>query len=726
MASFVDDMEYEMSVEDFNHKNDLPIVETVSEDDDSYIEIEVTDDEASLGEDVASQPQLPPRPPVKSTNPFATISSTPPSVNRAPAPASAPPAPPATPAVPMSPSKKRAKDAGSAGLSELSKQLRILQAKNESQAVDINRLERQLRILADLQGVNVADLRKALEDACASEAFGELQNRVAKLRYELEAATLAKQGELRRDTTAPHIANLELRVGELEEIEEKQKAEIRHLYQQLQYERGKATRLDSENELLKKEMEEMRRRLQQETTNANRLRNEFQEHMSRFQEDQARKMKEELEKAQERFNNMQNDYAKDRSATSLASTMAFSPEMLAEYERMGKMLKERDEQLRIAQARMNAEEIKYAQRLKEAEERARNAEMNLKLETDKFQLMIKELEDADRDNGLKVAQGRARLKFQEETVQDLEQQLNSLYTAFTLLKEEFDSENKKHAAMMSHLNDADEEIARQANRLEKEKSHRSGRDFQHGGITEANESYIGSGGSVRSVPHFIATPQTAMTTPTTPSTPISTRGHDVCSSIDGREDFDSTPAYASAQAFRPTPERTPSTWQLLFPKDEQFSSFNDGSEPRLGERLISGPLTVECKGMIRKWKTKPSTIYLRGDHYQWQIGEKRSFPLQFGVSKVEFHPNHPLSFVVYVNPYDTMAPMVKAACQNERDYNRWMSALTKATTGEDFLMATNANESRRFSPQVISNQTSTEDQEAAELQRVLELSKHEV
>ena len=69
----------------------------------------------------------------------------------------------------ISPSKKRAKAAGSAGLSELSKQLRIFQAKNEAQAVEINRLERQLRILAELQGISVADLRKALEDACANE-----------------------------------------------------------------------------------------------------------------------------------------------------------------------------------------------------------------------------------------------------------------------------------------------------------------------------------------------------------------------------------------------------------------------------------------------------------------------------------------------------------------------------------------------------------------------------
>jgi len=121
--------------------------------------------------------------------------------------AAAPLSPPSS--IVLSPSKQRAKAAGSAGLSELSKQLRILQAKNEAQSVEVNRLERQLRILAELQGINVADLRKALEDACANEAFGELQHRVAKLRAELEAATLAKQKELQEQggTVGPHIAN---------------------------------------------------------------------------------------------------------------------------------------------------------------------------------------------------------------------------------------------------------------------------------------------------------------------------------------------------------------------------------------------------------------------------------------------------------------------------------------------------------------------------------------
>ena len=193
--------------------------------------------------------------------------------------------PPPPPPPLLSPSKRRAKAASSAGLSELSKQLRILQAKNESQAVDINRLERQLRILAELQGISVADLRKALEDACADEAFGELQHRVAKLRAELEASQLAKRAEFSKDAAGKEIANLELRVGELEEVEEKHQKEIHHLYEQLRHERERATRLEAERDQHKKDAEEYLDKLNKERARAAQLEATFQNQMQKHMEE---------------------------------------------------------------------------------------------------------------------------------------------------------------------------------------------------------------------------------------------------------------------------------------------------------------------------------------------------------------------------------------------------------------------------------------------------------
>ena len=146
------------------------------------------------------------------------------------------------------------------GLSELTNQLQIARARNDAKTVEISRLERQLRILAELQGISVADLRKALEDACANEAFGEMRQRVAKLKAELEAATLFKRAEILQDMPkgvngVPNITNSKL----LEEMQAL-KAEVERKDTELK-EKDKvisAMVLDHEN-LLKKKNDEIRK-----------------------------------------------------------------------------------------------------------------------------------------------------------------------------------------------------------------------------------------------------------------------------------------------------------------------------------------------------------------------------------------------------------------------------------------------------------------------------------
>jgi hypothetical protein len=158
-------------------------------------------------------------------------------------------------------SKSSPRISNGAGLSELSKQLRVLQAKNESQAVEISRLERQLRILADLQDVSVSDLQRALQAACESEAHGELLNQVAKLKAQLDAVSVAKQGSA--VSNSHQIANLQLRIGELEEIEEKQRKEIGDLYNQLRERAEKAKRLEAFYEQLRVENEHLKQKQKQ-------------------------------------------------------------------------------------------------------------------------------------------------------------------------------------------------------------------------------------------------------------------------------------------------------------------------------------------------------------------------------------------------------------------------------------------------------------------------------
>jgi hypothetical protein len=105
------------------------------------------------------------------------------------------------------------------GLSELSKQLRLQRAKNEWQHNEIARLERQLRILSDLKGVSVADLRFSLQNACQQEAYGELRNQVQSLQAQLDALQMQRDNTRRRGSTATSeateskIATLQLRIG---------------------------------------------------------------------------------------------------------------------------------------------------------------------------------------------------------------------------------------------------------------------------------------------------------------------------------------------------------------------------------------------------------------------------------------------------------------------------------------------------------------------------------
>jgi ABC-type transporter Mla MlaB component len=651
------------------------------------------------------------------------------------------PGPSPGPGPSLSPSKRRAKAAGSAGLSELSKQLRILQAQNEAQSVDINRLERQLRILAELQGISVADLRKALEDACANEAFGEMQHRVAKLRLELEAATLAKRAELRKDAAAPHIANLELRVGELEEVEEKQQAEIHHLYEELRHERARATRLESEGEQHKKDAQDYLERWKKEQARAARLEANFQEQLQTLRDEQARKLQEAAEQHAKANSNSNSNNDNSQASSSAAS---ISPEMAAEYERMMQLLKQKEQELRQLQAMLKAEQDKCQQQMKETDGQARQAQMNMKVDQDKMALTIKELQDADSQSELRLAQFKARFAVQDERIQDMEQQLNSLYTAFELLKEDIDAEDTKRAALACNLNEADAEIARQVNDMEKRKSQGGlglGAYAEEGTMSPRKSPSSQQAG----VPRMISTPTTVASSPgmTSPSPASTNPGLSFSTSTPTARAVDTPVATTRAYA---SPQRTPTTWQLILPENRSSNrSFTSSIAPPFSHTngaQISGTLLVKSNSMVRKWKPKHSRLFLQGNHYRLELGDTKSFMIGFGISTVEYYANHPLSFVIHTNPFDPDAHVIHAAAINEEDYHRWMAALTKATSGGDYqgvdaqVMPPRRLEATPGSPRTTSgylrgfssneSQTSgisAEDQEAADLERALAISK---
>lgn len=146
----------------------------------------------------------------------------------------------------------RQNDSFGNGLSELSKQLRIQQAKNQQQESYIDRLERQLRILLELKGISLKEIKASLDRASEAEAHGEMRNRVKELTSQLEVNELDKSFKRNTDVSffekkavAKKMANLELQVGELKEVEGSMRSEVAKIYEALQEQTANVTRLES-------------------------------------------------------------------------------------------------------------------------------------------------------------------------------------------------------------------------------------------------------------------------------------------------------------------------------------------------------------------------------------------------------------------------------------------------------------------------------------------------
>ena len=521
---------------------------------------------------------------------------------------------------------------------------------------------------------------------------------------------------------------MELRVGELEEIEEGHQREIHHLYDQLGHEQSKATRLEAERDQHKHDAQEYLDRLNKATAKVNQLEANFQEKLQQFQLEQARKMQEMAKMANEAAANSRN-------------AKRSSPEVSAEqHELMAMMLKEKTDQLRAAEERFKAEQEKWMQQLRDKDGAVREAQTKSHVEHGQLALKIKELQDADSQSDLRLAQFKARFNVQDERIKDMDQQLSSLYTAFGIIKEDQDQEDKKRAALQINLKEADEEMARQVEDNEKNKSQRHlvGASPNEGNLKNYPlDPWDTRPRQVHTNPHTTPSPVIPPRIIQTPMSLSSTsRGMEspARSSI-GRasiaQSYASPSPSVTVKPYTPSPRRTPDTWDLLFPEPgSNKTRYSDGVS---GDGLvIKGVLLVKSKSVVRKWKSKFCKLYRQRNHYQWDM-EGKSYTLGYGISKVEFNPNHPLSFIVHCNPFDDMAPVVYAAASTVEDYNIWMEALTRITTGREYELHSLEGSPRRPEAALSSTRTrsdeassrsamSAEEQEAADLQQALLLS----
>jgi hypothetical protein len=88
--------------------------------------------------------------------------------------------------------------------------------------------------------------------------------------------------------------------------------------------------------------------------------------------------------------------------------------------------------------------------------------------------------------------------------------------------------------------------------------------------------------------------------------------------------------------------------------------------------------------MLRKWKKHHVALNSTLANHYLDLGNGKGHILAFTVSKVELYPKQAFAFALNVDPQIAQAPILYAAARSAQDFDKWMSALTEATTGSEY------------------------------------------
>ena len=495
---------------------------------------------------------------------------------------------------------------GGGGLSELSKQLRLLQNQNQNQSLEIDKLQRQLRILSELQNVNVNDIRSALALACQAEAYGELQTRITSLRAELEvvqltAATTKSSSSIPAAALAGNMpspeevqnqqmmAQLELRIGELEEIDEQRREEIQQLYTQLQNQQAGSSLLQAKCDQLQNENEQLQLQLQQQ--------------------------KQQQQETQKKLNEVQ---ANEIRAVAVVKDNS--------------------------QHNANVEIQKLLAAHVAAMAQVRESETCANVATEKFKLCEQQRDTVEKELTLRNVQYKARYLVQEENINDLRQQLISLYTAYDFIKEEKDRDDITRNQLQALLGHADAEVARQVDEIDHAQSQRG--------------SYISS----------------SMSPPTTPSSSLSYNNPK--KSPYSRE--------SAAPTIHVVPPESPMPMMDRSSSSSASSSLLLQNQPlQESAPIMSGDLLIkDTRGMIKKWRKRHVKLYATVSHFHLDVEEEKGYAIQIGISSVEIYTKYPNGILIHMGKRSGLSLILAAT--NDKDFQDWMTVLTYATTGTDY------------------------------------------
>ncbi|KAL7534214.1 hypothetical protein ACHAXR_009883 [Thalassiosira sp. AJA248-18] len=509
-------------------------------------------------------------------------------------------------------------------LSELSIQLRKLQTEKNASLNEIDRLERQVRILSELKGISINDLQAALKAACEAEAHGELQAIVGKLQARVDGLELGGGGivggrrhgakgnfdennniptqeQFDQEAAARARTTLQLRIGELEEIESTLRSELDSLYHDFQMLTERNTFLETQVLQQKAQLDQWERRW---------------------------KAKEEEELKASRIVPMPMPSAGSYNYSEYATTTNNPP----------------------AQEPILLHNAPQSQIDVENEQRALAAEMALVGEKQQRSIVQSRLSSAKKSYDLKIEQYQHRIQFLEEQLTDLEQQLSSLYAAFGIMQHDTKEERNERDALKKTLIESDEAIAKEQSKREIKQ--------QQEQLSPAPKA----GRSRRTLTKLISPPP-----PSQKRAAVKPAAHPPI--VQGLLllllDKDDQPL---------PPNQTPSA-----PRQKSKRKMNlklqKSSKSSAGLKYKKQYCVLHGANGLYQMRY--------GDTYTGPVSGVCEF-ITAGVSSIDHTPrssSQSFGFEVMINPCDLEAPALCCAAETEADFMMWMSALTSVTDG---------------------------------------------
>ncbi|KAL9181368.1 hypothetical protein ACHAXT_010173 [Thalassiosira profunda] len=510
-------------------------------------------------------------------------------------------------------------------LSELSVQLRKLQSEKNHQANEIDRLERQVRILSELKGISIADLQDALRAACASEAHGEMRALVGKLQARVDGLELGgggisgrhrgaigsednvpTQDQFDREAAARARTKLELRIGELEEIEGNLRSELETLYKTI-------STLTERNTYL---------------------------------ETQVLQQKAQLEQWERRWKAKEEEELRKGSVIPMAASPPPGSYNYSEFAATSSGAPAENAILlhNAPQAQIDAE----------AEQRALAAEQALAGEKQQRSLVQSQLASTQKSYELKREQYEARIQFLEEQLHDLEQQLNSLYAAFGMMQKDSKDERNEKEAWKRTLLESDAARAKEETEREQQQFATNDNITGQGTALKSDRSGRRSLTQMRS-PAAVSAPKAAVRPSAHP--PICKGSLLLLLNRDGQ------PLQPNEQ---PSTPRQKSLSRKLLPSGRRQSASSQFTKQYVVLHGANGLYQLRY-----------------GNSYDGPITGVHEF-ITAGVSSIDHTPrssNQPFGFEIVINALMADAPTLCCAAESEEDFLNWMGGLTSVIDG---------------------------------------------